>query len=293
MKQTPVKCNRELVKSAIRADGRSETQHRPLHISFGQDYGCCLASIGNTKVMTQVSAVIGEPRLTRPAEGILNIRVDLTMLGSTNYDTSRNSEDCVQLSRLLHKGIRDARCLDLESLCIIGGEKVWHIQIDVTVLNHEGNLIETASISSLAALAHFRRPETGVDDGDVIIYPHEMREPVKIAMLHYPFLVKYAFFKDATVSFVDPTEDEEKFCDGYLIIGANIFQEITLLFIAGKSLISRNQILQQCQNAYVQTKILSDKLKQALDKDETERQKARKEKQIYPGIIYDDLARIY
>lgn len=293
MRQTPVKCNRELVKAAIRSDGRSEAQHRPMHISFGQDYGCCLASIGNSKVLTQVSAVIGEPRLTRPSEGILNIRVDLTMLGSTNYDTSRNSEECVQLSRLLHKGIRDARCLDLESLCIIGGEKVWIIQIDVTVLNHEGNLTETASVSVLAALAHFRRPEVGVEDGNVIIYPHEMRDPVGIAMLHYPFLVKYAFFKDGTVSFVDPSEDEEKFCDGYLIIGANIFQEITLLFVAGKSLISRDQILKQCQNAYIQTKILSDKLKQALDDDETQRQKARKEKQVYPGTLYEHLAKIY
>lgn len=293
MRSTPIRCNRELVKAAVRPDGRSETQHRPLHISFGQDYGCCLASIGNSKVLTQVSAIIGEPRLTRPSEGILNMRVDLSMLGSANYDTSRNSEECVQLSRLLHKGIRDARCLDLESLCIIGGEKVWHIQVDVTVLNHEGNLIETASISTLAALAHFRRPEVGIEDGNVIIYPYEMRDPVNLAMLHNPFLVKYAFFKDATVSFVDPTEDEEKFCDGYLIVGANIFREITLLFVAGKSLISRNQILAQCQNAYNQTKILNDKLKQALDKDERERTLAKKEKRLYTGNLYEDLSKVY
>lgn len=293
MRQVSVKCNQELVKSALRFDGRSPTQHRPLNISFGQDYGCCLASIGNTKVMTQVSAVIGEPRLTRPSEGVLNIRVDLTMLGSTNYDTSRNSEVCVQLSRLLHKGIRDARCLDLESLCIIGGEKVWHVQVDVTVLNHEGNLIETASISALAALAHFRRPEVGIEDGNIVIYSHEMRDPVKLTMIHYPFLIQFAFFKDATISFVDPTEEEEKFCDGYLIVGANIFKEITLLFVAGKSVIPKDQILKQCSHAIGQTKILSDRLKEALDKDDSERLIARKEKRIYKGTIFKVLSRVY
>lgn len=293
MRQIPVKCNQELVKSAIRTDGRSELQHRPLNISFGPDFGCCLATLGNSKVMTQISATIAEPRLTRPSEGVINIRVDLTMLGSTNYDTSRNSDECVQLSRLLHKGIRDARCIDLESLCIISGEKVWHIQVDVTILNHEGNLIEVASVSSLAALAHFRRSEVSVEDGNVIVHSFEMREPVRFTMLHFPFLMKFAFFKGATISFVDPSEDEEKFCDGYLIVGANIFREITLLHIAGKSLISKDQILKQCNYAISQTKVLNDKLKRELDNDDFQRQEAKKRKEFYKGTIYEALTRVY
>lgn len=293
MRQIPVKCNQELVKSAVRTDGRNELQHRPLNISFGPDFGCCLATLGNSKVMTQISAIIAEPRLTRPSEGVINIRADLTMLGSTNYDTSRNSDECVQLSRLLHKGIRDARCIDLESLCIISGEKVWHIQVDVTVLNHEGNLIEVASVSSLAALAHFRRPEVSVEDGLVKVHSFELREPVRFTMLHFPFLMKFAFFKGATISFVDPSEDEEKFCDGYLIVGVNIFREITLLHIAGKSLISKNQILKQCNHAISQTKVLNDKLKKELDNDDAQRQEARKRKELYKGTIYEVLARVY
>lgn len=293
MRQIPVKCNQDLIKSAIRPDGRNETEQRALKISFGPDFGCCLASIGNSKVMTQISANIAEPRLTRPSEGVINIRVDLSMLGSILYDTSRNSNECVQLSRLLHKGIRDARCIDLEALCIISGEKVWHIQVDVTILNHEGNLIEVASISALAALAHFRRPEVSVDDGNIIIHSFETREPVRFTMLHFPFLMKFAFFKEATISFVDPTDDEEKFCDGYLIVGANIFREITLLHIAGKSLISKDQILKQCNYAIEQTKILNDKLRKALDKDELDRQQAKKEKRFFKGTIYEVLATKY
>lgn len=293
MRQIPVKCNQELIKSAVRADGRSNNQYRPIQIAFGSDFGCCLTTIGNSKVMTQVSAAISEPRLTRPSEGVINIRVDLSMLGSANYDTSRNSDECVQLTRLLHKGIKDARCIDLESLCIISGEKVWHIQVDVTVLNHEGNLIEVASISSLAALAHFKRPDVSVEDGKVVIHPFELREPVRFTMLHFPFLVKYAFFKDATVCYVDPSEDEEKFCDGYLIIGANIHKDITLLHISGKSLISKEQILKQCNHAIRRTRELNDVFKSALDKDESERKEAKKQKQFYSGTLYEVLAKVY
>lgn len=293
MRQIPVKCNQELVKSAVRLDSRSENEHRQLNISFGADYGCCLVALGNSKVMTQISAIIAEPRPTRPSEGVINIRVDLSMLGNTCYDTSRNSDECVQLSRLLHKGIRDARCIDLESLCIIGGEKVWHIQLNVAVLNHEGNLIEASSISALAALAHFRRPDVSVEDGNVIVHSFDNREPVRFTMLHFPFLMKFAFFKEATVSFVDPTEDEEKFCDGYLIVGANVIREITLLHIAGKSLIPKDQILKQCNYAVTQTKVLNDKLKDALDKDEAGRQAARKEKKFFKSNIYEVLASVY
>lgn len=293
MRQIPVKCNQELVKAAVRPDGRAEDQHRPLCISFGPDFGCCLTSIGNTKVLAQVSSNISEPRLTRPSEGVINIRVDLSLLGSSNYDTTRTSEDCVQLTRLLHKGIKDARCIDLEALCIISGEKVWHVQVDVTVINHEGNLIEASSIAALAALAHYRRPEVSVEDGNVILHSFEMREPIKFTMLHFPFLMKFAFFKEATISYVDPCEDEERFCDGYLIVGANIFRDITLLHISGKSLISKDQILKQCNYAVKRTRALNEELKRALNQDEKERTNAKKEKTFYSGDIYKTLAQVH
>lgn len=293
MRQIPVKCNQDLIKSAVRPDGRGQNHHRPLSISFGPDYGCCLTSIGNSKVMAQVSSNISEPRLTRPSEGVINIRVDLSLLGSCNYDTSRSSKECVQLTRLLHKGIKDARCIDLEALCIISGEKVWHVQVDITVMSHEGNLIEAASIAALAALAHYRRPEVSVEDGNVILHSFEMRDPITFTMLHFPFLMKFAFFKEATISFVDPSEDEERFCDGYLIVGANIFKDITLLHISGKSLISKDQILKQCNYAVRRTRALNEELKKALNCDESERLKAKKEKRVFKGDIYHVLARVY
>jgi exosome complex component RRP45 len=293
MRQIPVKCNQELIKSAVRLDGRNVDEHRPLNISFGPDFGCCLATIGNTKVITQISSTIVEPRLTRPSEGIVNIRVDLSLLGSTNYDTSRNSEDCVELTRLLHKGIKDARCIDLETLCIISGEKVWSIQADVIIMNHEGNLIEAASISTLAALAHYRRPDVGVEDGQVVNKKPETQGLISFSMLHFPFLMKFAFFKEATISYVDPSEDEERFCDGYLIVGANIFKDITLLHISGKSLISKDQIIKQCNYAVKRTRELNEVVKRALYRDELERQRAKKERRFYKGNIYEVLAKVH
>ena len=57
--------------------------------------------------------------------------------------------------------------MDLESLCIVSESVVWKIKLDITVLNHEGNLAECASVAGLAALCHFKRPEVTLK-GDVV-----------------------------------------------------------------------------------------------------------------------------
>jgi exosome complex component RRP45 len=160
-------------------------------------------------------------------------------------------------------------------------------------MNHEGNLIEAASISTLAALAHYKRPDVNVEDGQVIVHKTETRDLIAFSMLHYPFLMKFAFFKEATISYVDPSEDEERFCDGYLIVGANIFKDITLLHISGKSLISKDQIFKQCNYAVKRTRELNEIVRRALFKDEQERRRAKKENRFYKGNIYEVLATIY
>ena len=63
--------------------------------------------------------------------------------------------------------MRESGCLDLESLCIVSESVVWKIRLDITVLNHEGNVAECASVAGLAALAHFRRPDVTLKGDEV------------------------------------------------------------------------------------------------------------------------------
>jgi exosome complex component RRP45 len=51
------------------------------------------------------------------------------------------SEACIQISRILERTLRDSRCMDLESLCIISESKVWNLRVDLNVLNNEGNVM--------------------------------------------------------------------------------------------------------------------------------------------------------
>lgn len=91
-------------------------------------------SLGETKVLAQVSCEMTQPRATRPTEGVLYINVNSGL-------EKRSSEQYVLLARNLERALKESRCVDLESLCVKAEEKVWRIRVDVTILNHEGNLI--------------------------------------------------------------------------------------------------------------------------------------------------------
>lgn len=115
-------------------DGRNFTEFRNININFGVEWGCALVSLGETKVLAQVSCEIAQPRATRPSEGVLYLNVN-------SGQDKRSAEHIVLLTRNLERALKESRCVDLESLCIKAEEKVWRIRVDLNILNHEGNLI--------------------------------------------------------------------------------------------------------------------------------------------------------
>jgi len=60
--------------------------------------------------------------------------------------------------------------VDMESLCITAGSRVWTVRVDVHVLNYDGNVVDAASVAAIAALMHFRRPDVSVCGEDVVIH---------------------------------------------------------------------------------------------------------------------------
>ena len=113
-----------------RLDGRTLVERRPLTLHFGADEGSALVTLGGggatsevTLVYAVVSAFITEPSLSRPNEGVLNIHVNFAPTASPRF-TEGQGEESVEVSRLLERCIKESRCLDLESLCIVAEEKV-------------------------------------------------------------------------------------------------------------------------------------------------------------------------
>lgn len=57
----------------------------------------------------------------------------------------RQSAFGIELGRVVERGLRESRAIDTEALCIVAGEKVWSIRVDIHILDHGGNLTDACS----------------------------------------------------------------------------------------------------------------------------------------------------
>lgn len=70
---------------------------------------------------------------------------------------------------MLEKSIRRTEAIDREALCIIAGEKVWQLRLTLHFLSDSGNLLDCASLASMAALRHFRKPDVEVIGDEITV----------------------------------------------------------------------------------------------------------------------------
>jgi exosome complex component RRP43 len=64
--------------------------------------------------------------------------------------------------------------VNLEDLCIVKGQCVWMLQVDVVCLCHDGNVTDAALVALVAALRNLRLPKpTVLEDGEVVVHPTE------------------------------------------------------------------------------------------------------------------------
>lgn len=100
--------------------------------------------------------------------GTLGVHLHLSPMCAEGVEPGKPSDALVEASRLVERGLKHSRAVDLESLCVIAGRKVWNVRVDITVLDACGNIVDAASIAAVAALADFRRPEVTVAGGQEI-----------------------------------------------------------------------------------------------------------------------------
>ncbi|XP_071975445.1 exosome complex component RRP45 [Engystomops pustulosus] len=278
MRETPLSnCERTFLLQAItdrkRIDGRQTYDYRNIKITFGTEYGCCIVELGKTRVLGQVSCELVAPKMNRPTEGILFFNLELSPMASPAFEPGRPSELLVKLNRLLERCLRNSKCIDTESLCVQAGEKVWQIRVDLHLLNHEGNIIDAASIAAVAALCHFRRPDVSVQGEEVTVYSPEERDPVPLSMHHMPICVSFAFFQQGTFLLVDPSEREERVMDGLLVIAMNKHREICTIQSSGGIMLLKDQVLRCSKVAGVKVAEITELIQKAIENDK----KARKE----------------
>ncbi|KAJ8028494.1 Exosome complex component RRP45 [Holothuria leucospilota] len=265
-----------VISNGKRLDGRDTYDYRKIRITFGTEKGCCEVQLGNTRVLAQTSCEVVKPSASRPSEGSLQINLELSPMASPSFEPGRMSSYGVELNRLLERSVRESKAVDTESLCIVVGEKVWQVRVDLHALNFDGNLLDCSSIAAIASLHHFRRPEVTVSGEEVTVHSLEDREPVALSIHHMPICITFAFFQEGKYLLVDPTGGEETVMDGCMVVCMNVHRELCTVQMTGSMLLLKDQLSRCCQIAVVKVSEITDVITTALENDAKARKEGKK-----------------
>ncbi|KAK3333824.1 ribosomal protein S5 domain 2-type protein [Cercophora scortea] len=264
----------QAIQENLRLDGREPDQYRPLGLTFGDEHGVADVTLGKTRVLARASAEVTVPYADRPLDGVFTIATELSPMASPAFEVNRPTETEVLLSRLLEKTVRRSGALDTESLCLVAGQKCWSVRVDVHVLSHDGNLIDASCFAVVAALRHFRKPDTSIEGGVLTVYTPAEREPVPLGWLHSPFCVTWSYFGDeGETALLDATRAEEQVRVGSCTISLNRHGEICQIAKLGGTPVDALMLLQCTSIALAKVKEISSLLDRKLDEDTKQRNK--------------------
>ena len=210
----------ELAKQSKRLDGRSLTEYRQpikleLDISWTAE-GSTRVQIGETVVMAGVKMSIEKPYNDTSDEGGIMVNAELLPLSSPEYEAGPPGIKAIELARVVDRGIREAKAIDLKKLCIEPGEKAWFVTVDIITINDAGNLFDASALAALAALKSARYPEVDSETGAI---NYKKKTSQKLLMLKDPLAV--TVYKIGSQLLVDPTAEEEKAYDARLTVASD------------------------------------------------------------------------
>ncbi len=211
---------KQLAAAGKRLDGRGLLDYRqPITIQTTISWtaeGSAQVQIGETVVLAGVKLSIEKPYNDTPDQGGITVNVELLPLSSPRFEPGPPGIEAVELARVVDRGIRESKAIDVKKLCITPGEKAWFVLIDIITINAAGNLFDAAGLAALAALKSAHFPVVDEKTG-VIDYKQKTKQ--KLPLLKQPLPVTVYKINGAMV--IDPTSDEENAYDARLTVATD------------------------------------------------------------------------
>ena len=216
--------------------------------------GSARVLLGKTEVMVGTKIEIGEPFPDTPNEGVLTVNAELVPLASPIFEPGPPDENAIELARIVDRGIRESKAIDVEKLCIDPGKKVFVVFVDVYVLNHDGNLIDASALAALAALLNTKMSNYEIEEGKVTIKQGYTPLPIK----RHPITVTFAKINGKLV--VDPWLEEEQVMDARLTMAIDDDDNICAIQKGGSGYFAPEQVLEAAKIAKEKTEEIRKKL---------------------------------
>jgi len=247
----------QLIAKGKRLDDRNLTDYREIKLEQGiieRAEGSARVLLGRTEVMVGTKIETGQPFPDTPNEGVLTVNAELVPLASSTFEPGPPDENSIELARIVDRGIRESKAIDLGKLCIEPGKNVFVVFVDVYVLNHDGNLIDASALAALAALLNTKMPNYEIEEGEVKIKPGY----VPLLIRRHPITVTFAKIDEKLV--VDPWLEEEQIMDARLSMAIDDDGNICAIQKGGSGYFSPQQILEAAKIAGEKAEEIGKKL---------------------------------
>lgn len=228
---------KKIVEENMRIDNRKFDEFREIKIEtdfIKNAEGSARVLMGNTDVLVGIKMSVGTPFPDTPDEGTLIVNTELVPVASPTFEPGPPNEDSIELARVVDRGIRESHCIDLEKLCIEEGKEVWEVNVDIHVLDHDGNLIDAAALGAMAALLRTKIPR--YENKRVIFGEYERKLPINDRAI----TITVAKISDKLL--IDTNLEEENALDARITISTNEKGEICSLQKGGEGYFTTEEL---------------------------------------------------
>ncbi len=237
----------DLLKKGQRMDDRALDQYRPISVQKGvldTAEGSALAKIGKTQILVGAKMAVATPFADRPKEGVFSVNCEFLPLANSSFEPGPPDENSIELARVTDRGIRSAEVEGDNAITknfFLEEGKVLALYLDIYVLDHSGNMTDTASLAAIGALTDTKIPkyENGVLIRDEFAG--------KVELKHYPIATTFA--KIDKYLLCDPTREEMLAADTKITITTTQNGQIAAIQ-KGKGSLTKDEVLQAVDIAF-------------------------------------------
>ncbi len=196
-----------LAEKGHRVDGRKfDELRKPIKIETGisnKAEGSARVTWGNTVVLAGIKMNVGTPYPDSQDQGVLITGAELSPMSDPRFLPGPPGPEAIELARIIDRGVRESKMIDMKKLCVREGELVWTVFLDIYPINNDGNLIDAAALAAVAALKSAVFPKL---DGDKVLFGEFTKTKIPLKLL--PITCTLAKLGNKIV--VDPCLEEEK-----------------------------------------------------------------------------------
>jgi len=236
----------EALSRGKRLDGRNFESYRDLEIEIGiidKANGSAKVKLGNTEVLAGVKVETGEPFEGLEDKGALIMSAEVLPTASSHVEPGPPDEEAIELSRVVDRGVRESKMLDLSKLALIPGKIVYTIFVDCSIINSDGNLLDATSYAVVSALLTCKLPVFEIQNDRVVDTGNIMPPPLTTI----PISVTAVRIGDSVL--LDPTMEEEACMDARITITTQSDGSLVAIQKGYTGPFTINQILQAVETA--------------------------------------------